>query len=683
MYHQEHCGTAGMAVSRRFGQDYGPNNVGKNDHYPNVVLGSGYANGGMSSNASMSSYPYMMDGGLVHGNRDAAPLPPTPKTVYSNVYNAHTTDMCAFNSNKVTNTCGHNSVAAEQVMDHVPYTGSGDCDCQGNIGAYSVIKVLGNKLNSLMSDAMTGPIYGSSNPSSPLPLGGIYGSNNPTTPPLGSIYGSFTSEWDDEDDVTTPNTNGVCSNMESTYLLTSMTHQYIPYKTRTLSPFRSSSDPNVPIISYLQRLREQSCCSNVCFIMVYVYIVRILNNLDEPYTHCTPMTTRFHSPMHVRSMSPSSGTNNPISVLTIHRLVLACLVVASKHTDDVYYNNLFYAKIGGISLLEMNKLEIEVMSLLQCHLNIKEEELWACWNAMCSEFTMSIATTGMTGNNYSPSSNRIMHHHAPNANADLLNNVFFHSNSNLFHHSHPPSASILRMKSPNSVMRRCVSYCDLESQCIHGGSYISNDSNVYGSYQASGNVTTSMDTRGGNNGDVELQLDTDCCDMSSVMVGSDVQQQHIVNRLVQSNNQMLEPCNGNQRINQHIASQIQVQSHVQYQEQGVYTHATRYQPQCHYLHPTGQPMRSHLQNHNNIPPNNMPIAHVSFDQVGRHYGDGGYATHFGNPSNCSYHTPHDHGNVYRCHTSSSAGTGGTNNAVHMNNLECYPPPISIPYIAQY
>ena len=35
--------------------------------------------------------------------------------------------------------------------------------------------------------------------------------------------------------------------------------------------------------------------------------------------------------------------------------------LASKFFDDVYYNNAFYARVGGISNSEVNSLEMELL----------------------------------------------------------------------------------------------------------------------------------------------------------------------------------------------------------------------------------------------------------------------------------------------------------------------------------
>ena len=68
--------------------------------------------------------------------------------------------------------------------------------------------------------------------------------------------------------------------------------------------------------------------------------------------------------------------NNPnfvISNLNIHRLILAALVLAIKYLDDSYANNIVYAKIGGLSLLEFNKLEIDMLEMMNFNLYVDPE----------------------------------------------------------------------------------------------------------------------------------------------------------------------------------------------------------------------------------------------------------------------------------------------------------------------
>ena len=42
-----------------------------------------------------------------------------------------------------------------------------------------------------------------------------------------------------------------------------------------------------------------------------------------------------------------------ISSLNVHRLLITAIMLASKFFDDVYYNNAYYARVGGTSNAEV------------------------------------------------------------------------------------------------------------------------------------------------------------------------------------------------------------------------------------------------------------------------------------------------------------------------------------------
>ena len=57
----------------------------------------------------------------------------------------------------------------------------------------------------------------------------------------------------------------------------------------------------------------------------------------------------------------------------IHRIILGCLILAIKYNEDVYYNNEYYAKIGGVPLDEINKLEYKSFELIEQNLFISDD----------------------------------------------------------------------------------------------------------------------------------------------------------------------------------------------------------------------------------------------------------------------------------------------------------------------
>ena len=57
----------------------------------------------------------------------------------------------------------------------------------------------------------------------------------------------------------------------------------------------------------------------------------------------------------------------------IHRLILGCLILAIKYNEDVYFNNEYYAKIGGVPLDEINTLEYKSFELIDQNLFISDD----------------------------------------------------------------------------------------------------------------------------------------------------------------------------------------------------------------------------------------------------------------------------------------------------------------------
>ncbi|KAL5794029.1 hypothetical protein ACOSP7_002623 [Xanthoceras sorbifolium] len=105
---------------------------------------------------------------------------------------------------------------------------------------------------------------------------------------------------------------------------------------KSLNAFHGVRAPSISIAKYLERLYKYTNCSPSCFVVGYVYIDRL-------------------SHRHPDSLVVS---------LNVHRLLVTCVMVASKMMDDVHYNNAFYARVGGVSNAELNKLELEVLFLL-------------------------------------------------------------------------------------------------------------------------------------------------------------------------------------------------------------------------------------------------------------------------------------------------------------------------------
>lgn len=65
-----------------------------------------------------------------------------------------------------------------------------------------------------------------------------------------------------------------------------------------------------------------------------------------------------------------------------YKLFFICVVVCTKMYNDTFFTNQFYAKVGGISLNEINMLEIQLLSLLKFNLYVESDVYQTYDNAL-------------------------------------------------------------------------------------------------------------------------------------------------------------------------------------------------------------------------------------------------------------------------------------------------------------
>lgn len=105
--------------------------------------------------------------------------------------------------------------------------------------------------------------------------------------------------------------------------------------------FHGSRPPALSIRQYIERIFKYSNCSPSCFVVAYIYMDRFLQ-----------------------------GTSSYLTSLNAHRLLISCVLLAVKFLDDVGFNNAYYAKVGGVSTAEMNKLELKLLFSLNFKLHV-------------------------------------------------------------------------------------------------------------------------------------------------------------------------------------------------------------------------------------------------------------------------------------------------------------------------
>ncbi|XP_062183797.1 cyclin-P4-1-like [Phragmites australis] len=112
------------------------------------------------------------------------------------------------------------------------------------------------------------------------------------------------------------------------------------------SAFRATTKPGISVRSYMARIGRFAGCSPSCYVVAYVYLDRLLR--------------RGRRALAVDSYS-------------VHRLLITAVLAAVKFMDDVCYNNAYFARVGGISLPEMNYLEVDFLFGVGFDLNVSPE----------------------------------------------------------------------------------------------------------------------------------------------------------------------------------------------------------------------------------------------------------------------------------------------------------------------
>uniref|UniRef100_A0A1J3D2M7 Cyclin n=1 Tax=Noccaea caerulescens TaxID=107243 RepID=A0A1J3D2M7_NOCCA len=109
----------------------------------------------------------------------------------------------------------------------------------------------------------------------------------------------------------------------------------------SVAVFNGLSRPEISIAHYLDRIFKYSGCSPSCFVIAHIYIDQFLHR-----------------------------TRALLKPLNVHRLIITTVMLAAKVLDDRYYNNAYYARVGGVSTRELNRLEMKLLFTLDFKLQV-------------------------------------------------------------------------------------------------------------------------------------------------------------------------------------------------------------------------------------------------------------------------------------------------------------------------
>lgn len=130
----------------------------------------------------------------------------------------------------------------------------------------------------------------------------------------------------------------------------------LPDNANGLSKFHALRPPAISIKDYLLRIAKYAACSGECFVLALVYIDRIIQS------------------------NPTFVVNS----LNIHRLLITSVMLAAKFFDDQYFNNAYYAKVGGVPRGEMNSLEVEFLFMTNFTLFVPTDQYRQYYTELCN-----------------------------------------------------------------------------------------------------------------------------------------------------------------------------------------------------------------------------------------------------------------------------------------------------------
>lgn len=107
-----------------------------------------------------------------------------------------------------------------------------------------------------------------------------------------------------------------------------------PLTAAKLTRFHSRQPPSISIRDYILRI-VKFCNLEKAVLLVLLYLVDLF----------TDSYSRF-----------------VLSSLTVHRFIITAIAVASKGLCDIFCTNRHYAKVGGVSVIELNLLEVEFLT---------------------------------------------------------------------------------------------------------------------------------------------------------------------------------------------------------------------------------------------------------------------------------------------------------------------------------
>lgn len=91
-----------------------------------------------------------------------------------------------------------------------------------------------------------------------------------------------------------------------------------------------------------------------------------------------------------------------LTSLNCHRVIITALMLAAKFFDDQYFNNAYYAKVGGVPCAEINSLELEFLFSINFSLHVTGDVFERYYSELANHTTTSLAQAQQTASGLPP-----------------------------------------------------------------------------------------------------------------------------------------------------------------------------------------------------------------------------------------------------------------------------------------
>ncbi|KAL1543375.1 Cyclin-U2-2 [Salvia divinorum] len=160
-----------------------------------------------------------------------------------------------------------------------------------------------------------------------------------------------------------PKTPSVISVLASLIERTLARNARVPPSTKAkTSVFDCSETPDMTVQSYLERIFRYTRAGPSVYVVAYVYIDR--------FCHLHP--------------------DFRLGPANVHRLLITTIMLASKYVEDKNYRNSYFARVGGLTREQMNKLEVEFLFMVKFKLHVNV----SVYESYCSHLEREVSSGG-------------------------------------------------------------------------------------------------------------------------------------------------------------------------------------------------------------------------------------------------------------------------------------------------